>query len=449
MTWATAWSSAPPPRPTPSRWPRSSATRCGRRTATPPDHHLADWTRDLLEGRHPSFTPADATVVTDTRTGQIVSCLHLVSQTWSYGGVAIAMGQPELIGTRTERRGHGLVRAQFEIVHRWSAEHRHQMLAISGIPWFYRQFGYEMAIERGGGPLRTPRRAAAAARAAARLACARRRSGRHRVPHGSRRLPPPRARSCRSRVMPHSGATSSRASAATARPGARSAFSSGTVEPVGYVVHAIALFGANLAVMGFEVIEGVSWREAWLASLHDLKQSGQAMAAASAGARFGAISFWFLAYDHPLYRVYRFKERDDGYAWYARVPDVPGFLRTVTPVLERRLAASPCAGHSGALTLGFYRDGVRLTFERGALKTVEAWEPAITVQGLEFGRASSDPRRPLAMFPDLTFLQLLFGFRSLEALEAAFPDCVVRTQEARALLEALFPRSPSDVWPVI
>jgi hypothetical protein len=201
--------------------------------------------------------------------------------------------------------------------------------------------------------------------------------------------------------------------------------------------------------MGFEVIEGVSWREAWLASLHDLKQSGEAMAAASPGARFSAISFWFLAYDHPLYRVYRFKERDDGYAWYARVPDVPGFLRTVTPVLERRLAASPCAGHSGALTLGFYRDGVRLTFERGAVKTVEAWEPTITVQGLEFGRASSDPRRPLAMFPDLTFLQLLFGFRSLEALEAAFPDCVVRTQEARALLEALFPRSPSDVWPVI
>ena len=26
-----------------------------------PDHHLADWTRDLLEGRHQSFTPDDAT----------------------------------------------------------------------------------------------------------------------------------------------------------------------------------------------------------------------------------------------------------------------------------------------------------------------------------------------------------------------------------------------------
>src|SRR5215510_5460917 len=118
-----------------------------------PDHHLADWTRDLLEGHHPSFTPADATVVTDAQTGEIVSCLHLLSQTWSYGGVPISVGQPELIGTRTARRGHGLVRAQFEVHHRWAAERGHQALAIAGIPWFYRQFGYEFAIERGGGPL--------------------------------------------------------------------------------------------------------------------------------------------------------------------------------------------------------------------------------------------------------------------------------------------------------
>src|SRR6185436_18652111 len=65
----------------------------------------------------------------------------------------IRVGQPELIGTRTERRGSGLVRAQFELLHRRSAEQRHQMQVITGIPWFYRQFGYEFAIERGGGPL--------------------------------------------------------------------------------------------------------------------------------------------------------------------------------------------------------------------------------------------------------------------------------------------------------
>ena len=43
----------------------------------------------------------------------------------------------------------------------------------------------------------------------------------------------------------------------------------------------------------------------------------------------------------------------------------------------------------------------------------------------------------------------MFGFRSLLEVEAAFPDCIVRTNDARALLDALFPRSPSDVWPLL
>jgi hypothetical protein len=53
------------------------------------------------------------------------------------------------------------------------------------------------------------------------------------------------------------------------------------------------------------------------------------------------------------------------------------------------------------------------------------------------------------MFPDLTFLQLLFGHRSLDELEAAFPDCVTRGQEPRALLQTLFPKAPSKVWPIL
>jgi hypothetical protein len=131
------------------------------------------------------------------------------------------------------------------------------------------------------------------------------------------------------------------------------------------------------------------------------------------------------------------------------VADVAAFLRAVAPALERRLAASPCAGHTGVLTLGFYTHGARLTLERGTLAGIEAWRPDVTVRGLEFGRSSSDPRRPLAMFPDRTFLQLLFGYRALDELEAMFADCVVRTTEARALLNALFPKRPSDVWPVL
>jgi hypothetical protein len=107
------------------------------------------------------------------------------------------------------------------------------------------------------------------------------------------------------------------------------------------------------------------------------------------------------------------------------------------------------AGYTGLLRISSYRDGVELGFEDGALVRAEAWRPPLAVVGQEMGRPSRDPRRADALFPGLTFLQLAFGSRSLEQLEDAFPDCLVRTGEGRALLEAMFPKQPSDVWPVL
>jgi len=414
-----------------------------------PNRHLAAWTRDLHEGRHPLFRPGDCTIVAEAATGAIVSCLHLVSQTWTYGGAPVTVGQPELIGTLPERRGRRLVRTQFDVVHGWSRARAHQLLVISGIPWFYRQFGYELAIERGGGP--HVRRDAIVPVPAA--------------PAGWRVR---RATVDDAAFLAEAYATASaRSLVSVPRDAAawryeltgRSADSGQRREvyvlerdghPVGYVAHGLELFSSgSLVVTQFEVTPGVSWREAWLAALAPLFEAGDALAAKLPAGHCTALSFWLLGREHPLYRIFRFQEWDDPYAFYARVPDVPAFLRAVTPALERRLAASACAGHTGHLTLGFYRDGVRLAFERGKVTGVESWQPDLAVRGLEFGRPSPDARRPLAMFPDLTFLQLLFGFRSLLELEAAFPDCIVRTNDARALLDALFPRTPSDVWPLL
>jgi hypothetical protein len=53
-----------------------------------------------------------------------------------------------------------------------------------------------------------------------------------------------------------------------------------------------------------------------------------------------------------------------------------------------------------------------------------------------------------AGFPDLTFYYLLLGSRSFEELEYAFPDCFVRKPVNRALLNVLFPKQPSAIWPL-
>jgi hypothetical protein len=41
---------------------------------------------------------------------------------------------------------------------------------------------------------------------------------------------------------------------------------------------------------------------------------------------------------------------------------------------------------------------------------------------------------------------LLFGFRSLDELQHAFPDCWTASDAAHALLPILFPRKDSNVW---
>ena len=90
-------------------------------------------------------------------------------------------------------------------------------------------------------------------------------------------------------------------------------------------------------------------------------------------------------------------------------------------------------GHTGELKISFYRDGLQLVFDNGRLTAVERWVP-------------TDDDEGAAAFPDRTFLQLLFGYRALEELEYAFADCGGGTDEARALLEALFPKQASNVW---
>ncbi len=417
--------------------------------APAPEPVMAEWTRDLMTGRHPTFRAEDALIVEDTGAKSIVSSMVLLAHTWTYAGVPLAVGQPEIVGTRPEVRGRGLVRAMFEVAHAWSATRGDQVLAINGIPWFYRQFGYEMALELGGGPrivtaglagfvkqTRPPYRVRPAAAADAPFLAAT-------SAHAARRylLVAPRDEAAWRYIV------GGRRVDSAARHETR-IIESAAGEPAGFMEHVPRLWGPGLHVRELELAAGVSWRAVAFPLLDYLCERGAAYAA-EAKSEFGIIDFWPLGTAHPIATGIQMTGARRPYAFYLRVPDLPDLLRRLTPVLERRLAGSPVVGHTGDLRLSFYRDGVRLVLEAGRVKSVEAWPPSRTVPGLDFGLPSPDERRPSASFPGLTFLQLLFGHRSLAELEAAFPDCQVRGQDARVLLDALFPKQPSKVWPIL
>jgi hypothetical protein len=191
-----------------------------------------------------------------------------------------------------------------------------------------------------------------------------------------------------------------------------------------------------LFVLAYELAAGVSWLAVTPTVLRYLRTTGEAYQERDGSRPWEGFTFW-LGTEHPVYRAIpdRLPRTVPPYAWYLRVPDLPAFLRHVAPVLEGRLAASVAAGHTGDLRLGFYGDGLRLVFAEGRLDAIETWD-----QGDEW---EADPR-----FPGLSFLQLLFGYRSLAELEHAAADCRANGEEARVLLDALFPKQPSHVWPV-
>ncbi len=117
---------------------------------TPPLERLRGFVLDLMSGNHPTTGAGDFILVEDTATGKIVSSMVLMSQTWTYEGIPFPFGQPDIVSTDPAYRRRGLVRAQMNEVHRWSAERGELVLGITGIPWYYRQFGYEMALNLDG-----------------------------------------------------------------------------------------------------------------------------------------------------------------------------------------------------------------------------------------------------------------------------------------------------------
>ena len=144
-----------------------------------------------------------------------------------------------------------------------------------------------------------------------------------------------------------------------------------------------------------------------------------------------------LGADHPAYHVLpgRMPREHKPYAWYLRVADLPDFLQHIGPVLERRLAKSWCVGHTGDLKISFYHSAVKLSFEKGKLKGVAAYQPEQNEDGDVF-------------FPGLTFYRVLFGAESFETVSEMFPDCFPRNDQGRALMPILFPQRNSSVWAI-
>ena len=396
---------------------------------------LAAWTRDLLTRPHPTFSPNDFTVIQEVATGRIVSTSNLISQTWSYQGIKFGVGRPELVGTLPEFRNRGLVRVQFEELHKWSAERGEMVQAITGIPFYYRQFGYEMALDLDG----------------------RRFGYEPNIPRlNQSEMEPYLIRAAKesdlSFIEKLYDQTRERSMIACERTPEIFRYElmgrsednpcwvsriveNGAGERVGYFRHPGYVRHNSMIATMYELSSGISWLDVTPSVVRYLWTIGQEYAKRD-GDECNSFGF-LLGAAHPAYEAMgnRLPTIRDPYAWYLRVPDLRSFLDHIKPVLEKRLAKSIAVGHSGKIHLSFYRTGLRVIIEHGRIAAIESWKPGPKEEGD-------------AAFPDLTFLQLLFGYRSFSELEYTFADCWCDSEDVRVLLNILFPKKLSNVYPI-
>ena len=397
---------------------------------------VEEWTLDLLSGEGPTFAVSDFTIVEDTNTGEIVSTCCLISQTWAYEGIPFKVGRPELVGTRKAYRRRGLVRQQFEILHEWSKNRGELVQAITGIPYYYRQFGYEMTLNLAGGrygyemhvpALKEDEQDPFTFRPATNNDLA--------------YLQTTYDRACKRYMIT---AVWDEALWRYELNGKRQfninrrdifIIENRAGSRVGFIGIPPIKWRKLSALTLYELSPGFSWSEVSPSVMRFLWQKGEELAKEQ-GQEQKMIGFW-LGVSHPAYTAMASKlprERRP-YSYYIRVPDLPAFINLITPVLEARLADSAFAYYTGEITLDFYKNGLKLSFQEGRLTQVEDLD-------------SIEPETGTANFPPLIFLHLLFGHRNMDELDEAFTDCYAKDEESKNLLDVLFPKKISDIWPI-
>lgn len=402
-----------------------------------PEYFLAHWTHDLMSGQHPTTTAVDFTIVEDPQQN-IVSSIGLISQQWQYENIPFNIGRPELVGTDEAYRRLGLVRQQMAHIHAKSAARGEWVQFITGIAWYYRQFGYEMCVPLFGGRryIFSPARLAQAQ--AAELTYNIRLATPADLPLLQQLYAQHTAGSLLSKLRTTAVWQHEMLTAHRHTPAAHTFYliidkSTNTV--VGYAEANKSLFGPQYMVREIAAIPGHSLRAIALFLLRYLCR--QASEWNQTAVKPLESVLFSINEGHPIYTALapELEKPHRPYSYYMRVADLAPFLQLIAPVLEARLANSVMAGYSGQLRLNLARTFLALTWQNGRLHTITPYQPA------KFGDGD-------AFFPDHTFLQLLFGHRSLADLEYSFTDCSVSTPDTAVLLPILFPPRPSWLIPL-
>jgi len=389
------------------------------------DPGVCDMARELILN-HPDTLPEHWLYVEDTATSQVVSSICLIPWNLRYEDVTLRAGEVGLVGTLEPYRRRGLVRALFARHAELLRDGGYDLSHIQGIPYFYRQFGYEYALPLEGGwrvdlPL-VPNLD----------------EGAHETltfrqaetigPAGKRDLETlARLYDAAAQDLGISVQRSEAVWRYLLGPSRKTEMTAETwlIErqdqtTAGYLRIAQYGFGEALILSEVSRLDAETAR----AALRKLKALALERGKPSIRLNVPATSTLVQTARHM-------GAHDTGtYAWQIRLPNLGQLLHKLGPIFERRIAGSPYAGLTHDLRFGTYREAFELCFREGKLLEVKA---------LGFHDGGDIRVPPFLVAP------LLLGHRTLEELHHIHADVGV-SHKWEYLAEILLPRIDSFLY---
>jgi len=364
---------------------------------------------ERLLSYHPDTNYDDYFLVVDEHTGQTVSTTCLLPWRCAYEDIILNVAMLEMVVTHPDYRHRGLVRAQIDHFHQVVDRRGFDLSIIQGIPYYYRQFGYAYALDH------TPQVSLPAGR----------------IPEEPANASPayrwrPAAPADSDDLFHLYELAMAKTQLYVQRSPAywrylleygpysiRLIEDSRTGRAAGYL--AISQSDGRLSVQE----NSLTGYDMGLAVLRQLKteKAGEIRLVGSPANRLVRLAHSLGSSSLPAYQ------------WLWRIPDPVRFLTKISPVLERRLASGGCAGLTAKFSLNLYRRAYTLNFEAGSL-AVEPLGFVDTSMGADGGDWCLPPE---------AFIRLSLGYRSLDQLQDAWPDMLIKPA-SRYLLELLFPQ---------
>lgn len=344
---------------------------------------------------------------------ETVASLVLIPQTWVMDGVELKVAEMGCVATHPDYRGMGLQRMLNERFDEAAEHGGYDLCALAGIPFFYRQFGYEYSLDLD-----------------------------HKTTMPVSELPDTQP-SLESRRFTEADIPA--AAELLDLYNSRYMVYCPRTAPVWRMQHMTGVYNG-------EPYEGYTLHEGGEVQAYvriQPRPRDKALVLKEAGAVPGAhgqvVAFLreycaengletlvsTLGYADPLSELLAGlgAEQSLPYGWQVKIVDNVRLLEKIVPLLESRLAGTKFNGLSERLNLNFRKFSVDLVFESGK------------VAGVSLGSDCSD--RTVGLNP-YVFPQMLLGYRCREELEHAYPDVRVAPSH-RMLVDALFPKGPSYI----